>query len=208
MMKTSNNNIAVINYGAGNLGSVTNALSRLGFKYDVTSEPEVALNAKAVIFPGVGAAGDCMQKLSEAGMAKAVTSIIAAGKPVFAICVGLQVLLSSTEEGGGCDCMGIIPGRVKKLPAGLKIPHMGWNQVKQMQQHWIFEGIKDNSNFYFVHSYYAEPENKSIIAGETEYGTRFCSMIIRDNLIATQFHPEKSGEIGLMMYSNFLKKYV
>jgi len=208
MMKTSNNNIAVINYGAGNLGSVTNALSRLGFEYDVTSEPEVALNAKAVIFPGVGAAGDCMQKLSEAGMAEAVTNIIAAGKPVFAICVGLQVLLSSTEEGGGCDCTGIIPGKVKKLPAGLKIPHMGWNQVKQMQQHWIFEGIKDNSNFYFVHSYYAEPEDKSIIAGETEYGTRFCSMIIRDNLIATQFHPEKSGEIGLRMYSNFLKKYV
>jgi len=208
MMKTAANNIAVINYGAGNMGSVTNALNRLGSEYTVTSDPGMALNARAVIFPGVGAAGDCMQKLAEAGMAKAIIGIIAAGKPVFAICVGLQVLLADTEEGGGCSCLGIIPGKVKKLPAGLKIPHMGWNQVRQMQKHWIFEGIKDNSNFYFVHSYYAEPEDKSIIAGETEYGTAFCSMVIRDNLIATQFHPEKSGEIGLRMYSNFLKKYI
>jgi glutamine amidotransferase len=207
MMK-NNSDIAVINYGAGNLGSVTNALSRLGFEYNVTGDPEAVLNARAVIFPGVGAAGDCMQKLNSAGTAEAIIKIIASNKPVFAICVGLQVLLAATEEGGGYSCLGIIPGKVKKLPAGLKIPHMGWNQVRQLKKHWIFDGINDNANFYFVHSYYAEPEDKSAIAGETDYGTRFCSMIIRDNLIATQFHPEKSGEIGLKMYSNFLKKYV
>jgi glutamine amidotransferase len=117
----------------------------------------------------------------------------------------LQVLLSSTEEGGDHRCLGIIPGRVKKLPAGLKVPHMGWNQVRQTQAHSIFEGIPDNSNFYFVHSYFADPEDRSVVAGTTEYGLEFCSMVISDNLVATQFHPEKSGEYGLRMYSNFLK---
>jgi glutamine amidotransferase len=205
MIKTSSNRIAVINYGAGNLGSVTNALAKLGFQYNVTSDPKAVAGAEVVIFPGVGAAGDCMQKLNDAGMSKAICDAITSKKPVFAICVGLQVLLSDTEEGGGCTCLNIIPGMVKKLPAGLKIPHMGWNQVKQLKKHWIFEGIADNANFYFVHSYYAAPEDKSVIAGTTEYGTTFCSMVIKDKLVATQFHPEKSGEIGLKMYSNFLK---
>ncbi len=207
-MKNSADNIAVINYGAGNLGSVTNALAKLGYQYNVTSDPAEVAAARVVIFPGVGAAGDCMQKLNDAGMSKAISNAIASKKPVFAICVGLQVLLGSTEEGGGYRCLDIIPGMVKKLPAGLKIPHMGWNQVKQIKKHWIFEGIADNANFYFVHSYYADPGDKSVIAGTTEYGATFCSMITRDNLVATQFHPEKSGETGLKLYSNFLKKYI
>jgi imidazole glycerol-phosphate synthase subunit HisH len=207
-MKTSGNNIAVINYGAGNLGSVTNALAKLGYQYNVTCDPKDVSAAKVVIFPGVGAAGDCMQKLDNAGMSQTVSEAIASNRPVFAICVGLQVLLGSTEEGGGCKCLNIIPGKVRKLPGGLKIPHMGWNQVKQLKKHWIFEGIADNANFYFVHSYYADPDNRPVIAGTTDYGTTFCSMIIKDNLVATQFHPEKSGEIGLRMYSNFLKKYL
>jgi imidazole glycerol-phosphate synthase subunit HisH len=200
--------IAVINYGAGNLGSVTNALAKLGYQYNVTSDPRSVDKAKAVIFPGVGAAGDCMQKLNEAGMGQAIADAISSSKPVFAICVGLQVLLSGTEEGGGCSCLNIIPGMVRKLPAGLKIPHMGWNQVKQLNKSWIFDGISDNANFYFVHSYYADPEDKSVVAGATEYGATFCSMVLKDKLVATQFHPEKSGEIGLRMYSNFLKKYL
>lgn len=207
-MKGSSNRIAVINYGAGNLGSVTNALAYLGFQYNVTSAPEDVAAAEVVVFPGVGAAGDCMQKLNDAGMSKAIADAVMSRKPVFAICVGLQVLLSGTQEGGGCSCLNIIPGMVKKLPSGLKIPHMGWNQVKQLRKHWIFDGIDDNANFYFVHSYYAAPEDKSVMAGTTEYGTTFCSMITSDNLVATQFHPEKSGEIGLRMYSNFLKKYL
>jgi glutamine amidotransferase len=117
----------------------------------------------------------------------------------------MQVLLSSTEEGGWNECLGIIPGTVKKLPAGLKVPHIGWNQVKQMVRHPIFDDIPDESNFYFVHSYYAEPEDNTVIAGTTEYGVTLCSVLIKDYLVATQFHPEKSGTIGLKMYDNFLK---
>jgi imidazole glycerol-phosphate synthase subunit HisH len=208
MKNNSDNKIAVVNYGAGNLGSVTNALSKLGFQYDVTSDPAAVAKAAVIVFPGVGAAGDCMKKINDAGMNRAISEAIAARKPLFAICVGLQVLLSNTEEGGGCSCLNLIPGMVRKLPGGLKIPHMGWNQVKQLKKHWIFDGIADNANFYFVHSYYADPEDKSVVAGATEYGTTFCSMVLKDNLVATQFHPEKSGEIGLKMYSNFLKKYL
>jgi glutamine amidotransferase len=118
--------------------------------------------------------------------------------------VGLQIMLGNTEENGIHRCLGIVPGNVKKLPAGLKVPHMGWNQVNRKMEHAIFAGIPDGTNFYFVHSYYADPEDKSVIAATTDYGVTFCSMIIKSNLIATQFHPEKSGEIGLRMYTNFL----
>jgi len=197
--------IAIIDYGAGNLRSVTNALVKLGYQPKVTREPEDVLNAAAVIFPGVGAAADAMQSLRDSGLDEAIQEVIRADQPLFAICVGMQVLMSSTEEGGCNECLGIIPGTVKKLPAGLKVPHIGWNQVKQMARHPIFEDIPDESNFYFVHSYYAEPEDTTVVAGTTEYGVTLCSVLIKDNLVATQFHPEKSGTIGLRMYDNFLK---
>jgi glutamine amidotransferase len=197
--------IAVIDYGAGNLRSVTNALAKLGCRPKVTRKPEDVINATAVIFPGVGAAGDAMNSLRRSGMDKAIREAICNGRPFFAICVGMQVLLSTTAEGGRNECLNIIPGKVKKLCAGLKVPHIGWNQVKQIGPHPIFKGIPDESNFYFVHSYYAEPEDVSVVAGTTEYGQNFCSMLIKDNLIATQFHPEKSGELGLRLYDNFLK---
>ena len=197
--------IAIIDYGAGNLHSVTNALVRLGYQPKVTREPDDVLNATAVIFPGVGAAADAMESLRESGMDEAVQAVIREGQPLFAICVGMQVLMSSTEEDGWNECLGIIPGMVKRLPSGLKVPHIGWNQVKQVTRHPIFEGIPDESNFYFVHSYYAEPADISLIAGTSEYGINICSVLIKDNLVATQFHPEKSGEVGLRMYANFLK---
>jgi glutamine amidotransferase len=114
-------------------------------------------------------------------------------------------LFTDTEEGGWHECLGVIPGQVKKLPSGLKIPHMGWNQVRQKVSHPLFAGIPDGANFYFVHSYYVDPDDKSMVAGETEYGIDICSVIVRGNLIATQFHPEKSGEFGLKMYDNFIK---
>ncbi len=133
-----------------------------------------------------------------------IRQLIEEKRPFMAICVGLQVLLSETEEGGGHKCLGIIPGKVKRLPEGLKIPHMGWNQVVQKEDYQIFDGIPRGTNFYFVHSYYADPDDKSLISATTEYGIEFCSMIIRDKLFATQFHPEKSGGYGLKMYSNFL----
>ena len=196
--------IAVIDYGAGNLRSVTNALIKLGYQPKVTREPEDVVNATAVIFPGVGAAADVMESLREAGMDEAIREVINEGQPLFAICVGMQVLLSATEEGGWNGCLDIIPGMVKRLPAGLKVPHIGWNQVRQVSAHPIFKGIPDGSNFYFVHSYYAEPEDASVVTGTTQYGVNLCSVLIKDNLIATQFHPEKSGALGLRMYANFL----
>jgi glutamine amidotransferase len=197
--------IAVIDYGAGNLGSVVNALKKLGYQPTVTGAVPDILKADAVFLPGVGAAADTMKSLAASGMDDAVRKLIELRKPLFAICVGLQVMFTGTEEGGYHDCLGVIPGQVSKLPAGLKIPHMGWNQVKQVIVHPIFNDIPDNTNFYFVHSYYAHPLDRSVVAGVTEYGIEFCSMIIKDNLFATQFHPEKSGEAGLKMYSNFLK---
>lgn len=197
--------IAVIDYGAGNLRSVANAITKLGYHPRVTSDPGEMFDAAAVILPGVGAAADSMNSLEKLGMTDAIRQLIQQGRPLFAICVGLQILLSQTEEGGGNQCLGVIPGKVKRLPQGLKIPHIGWNQVKQRSTHPVFEGIPDEADFYFVHSFHAEPEDMSVVAGTTSYGVSICSMIIKDNLIATQFHPEKSGEHGLNMYANFLK---
>jgi len=197
--------IAIIDYGAGNLRSVANAVKKLGYHPRVTGKPGEVLDAAAVILPGVGAAADTMNSLEKLDMTVTIRQLIEQRRPLFAICVGLQILLSGTEEGGGHECLGVIPGKVKRLPQGLKIPHIGWNQVKQRFTHPIFEGIPDEANFYFVHSFYAEPEDMSVVAGTTSYGVSMCSMVIEDNLIATQFHPEKSGEDGLKMYSNFLK---
>jgi glutamine amidotransferase len=197
--------IAVIDYGAGNLRSVTNALVKLGYQPKVTKDPDEVCNATATIFPGVGAAGDAMRNLQKSGLAEAILRVISQDQPLLAICVGMQVLFSATEEGGWQGCLGLIPGTVKRLPLGLKVPHMGWNQVKQKAEHAIFDGIPDQTNFYFVHSYYAEPEDDRVVAGITEYGISVCSVVIRGNLVATQFHPEKSGVHGLRMYDNFLK---
>jgi len=197
--------IAIIDYGAGNLRSVSNALAKLGYKSKATNEPKYVLNADAVIFPGVGAAADAMHSLQESGLDEAVRQVISRRQPLLAVCVGMQVLLSTTEEGGWHDCLGVIPGSVKRLPSGLKVPHMGWNQVKQTTKHRIFDGIPDEANFYFVHSYYADPENASVVAGTTQYGVTICSVMVKDSLVATQFHPEKSGDQGLRIYANFLK---
>ena len=197
--------IAIIDYGAGNLRSVANAIARLGYQPRITSQAGELSEAQAVILPGVGAAGDTMESLRTLGLVEPIKQLIADNRPFFGVCIGLQVLFTGTEEGGGHDCLGVIAGRVKKLSAGLKVPHMGWNQVSQRISHPLFEGIPDGANFYFVHSYYGEPEDSSLVAGETEYGVTMGSVIARGNLVATQFHPEKSGESGLKMYANFLR---
>ena len=152
--------IAIIDYGAGNLRSVNNAVSRLGYQAAITSRAEEILRAQAVIFPGVGAAGDTMTTLKNLGLDKTIHDLVARETPLLAICIGLQVLFTGTEEGGWYECLNIIPGRVKKLPPGLKIPHMGWNQVNQKSPHPLFKDIPDGSNFYFVHSYYGDPEDQ------------------------------------------------
>jgi glutamine amidotransferase len=146
-----------------------------------------------------------MASLRKLGLTDTIQRLIAENKPLLGICLGLQVLFTETEEGGSYECLNIIPGRVKKLPSGLKVPHMGWNQVKWKIAHPVFEGIPDGADFYFVHSYYVEPEDKTVIAGVTEYGITFCSAIVRGNLVATQFHPEKSGDLGLQIYENFIR---
>ena len=197
--------VVIIDYGAGNLRSVVNALTSLGYTPKITNRPQDLLDAQAVILPGVGAAADTMENLETLGMVVPICQLIREDRPFFGVCIGLQILFTGTEEGGWHECLGIISGQVRRLPSGLKIPHMGWNQVKQVGSHPIFDGIPNEANFYFVHSYYAEPVDKSLVVGETEYGIPICSVIARGNLIATQFHPEKSGQFGLRMYDNFIK---
>lgn len=199
------NQLLILDYGAGNLQSVANAVARLGYKAVVSERLEDLRNARVLIFPGQGAAAQVMGSLERRKMIEAIREYIGEDRPFFGVCMGLQVLLDSSEEDNNCGCLGIIPGRVKRLPPGLKTPHMGWNQVRQVKQHPVFEGIPDNTNFYFVHSYYAAPDDASVIIGETDYGVKFCSALARGKLVATQFHPEKSGEPGLRMYDNFLK---
>ena len=196
--------IAVIDYGAGNLRSVMSALDRVGAPARIAKTSTDLASARAVILPGVGAASDTMENLRSRGLADAVLQWIRGDRPFFGICMGLQVLFTMSEEGGGQQCLGALPGRVVRLKSGLKIPHMGWNEVRYAKESRLFSGIPDGSHFYFVHSYVVQPEDRSIVLGETDYGGTFCSAIQRGNLVATQFHPEKSGELGLQVYRNFV----
>jgi glutamine amidotransferase len=202
---TEAKSVLILDYGAGNLRSVANAVTTLGYEPKITSSGKEMRTAKAVILPGVGAAPQAMSSLKRLDMVGEIREYIAKGHPFLGVCLGLQLLLSFTEEGGGYECMDIVPGRVKHLPEGLKTPHMGWNQVKYMKRHPVFDGIDDGANFYFVHSYYTVPDESSVVLGETDYGVKLCSAVAVGNLVATQFHPEKSGEAGLRLYANFLK---
>lgn len=197
--------ITIIDYGAGNIKSIANSLATLGYQAKVTSSPDDIAAADVLILPGVGAAADTMKSLKGLGITDALTDYIAGGRPFLGICIGLQVLFDRTEENRWHDCLGIVHGEVHRLRGVNKIPHMGWNQVGQCSDHPVFEGIPDGSYFYFVHSYYPVPEDKSIVAGETDYGISFCSVIARGGLVATQFHPEKSGDIGLRFLDNFVE---
>jgi glutamine amidotransferase len=197
--------ITVIDYGAGNIRNVVNAVTSLGYEVRLTGDVNEILSADTVIFPGVGAAGDTVSSLKALNLVDTIKTVIAEDRPFLGICMGIQVLFTETEEDGGQKCLDIFPGKVRKFPDGLKIPHMGWNQVKQTIEHPVFDGVPDGENFYFVHSYYVEPEDRSLVAGETDYGIEFCSVIAKGNLVATQFHPEKSGEMGLKIFDNFLR---
>jgi glutamine amidotransferase len=196
--------IVIVDYGAGNLRSVARAVRHAGVTPDVASDPRALDGAAALIVPGVGAAADTMRNLHAAKMVEPIRAFIASGRPFLGVCMGQQALLSMSEEGGEHECLGIIPGRVRRLPAGQKVPHMGWNNVRQVKPHPIFEGIPDESYFYFVHSYVPAPDDESVVIGTTEYGVTFASVLAKDNIVATQFHPEKSGAMGLRMYANFL----
>ena len=197
--------LVVVDYGAGNLHSVSRAVVHGGVRPLVTSSALYVAEADALIVPGVGAAADTMANLVRHRLVEPIREYIASGKPFLGVCMGQQALFDVSEEGGRHECLGIMPGRVVRLPAGLKVPHMGWNQVRQVRPHPIFDGIPDGANFYFVHSYYPQPADRAVVIGETEYGVTFPSVVARDNVVATQFHPEKSGEMGLKMYANFLR---
>ena len=199
--------IAIVDYGAGNLRSVAKAVEKLGYSPEVTGDPQKVRNAKAVILPGVGASDSAMTALEERGLVEPLRAVIRDGVPFFGVCLGLQLLLESSEE-GSMPCLSVVPGRVKRFPNSVKTPHMGWNEVNFERPHPVLEGVESGSYFYFVHSYYADPEDQSLVLGTTDYASQFCSVIARDNLVATQFHPEKSGALGLRLYENFLRSMV
>lgn len=204
--------IAVIDYGMGNLRSVWQALVKVagGHEVVVTADPAVVAAAGRVVFPGQGAMPDCMRELDARGLRQTVVEA-ARNKPFLGICIGLQMLFEYSEEGDVAG-LAVLPGRVRRFPhtppaAGgsrLKVPHMGWNGVRQVQKHPLWAGIADGARFYFVHSYHADPADARLVAGETEYGVRFTSAVAQDNIFAIQCHPEKSASDGLKLLENFV----
>jgi len=194
----------VVDYDAGNLRSVETALRYLGAAFEVTADPDVVVRAARVVFPGVGDGAHAMRVLAKRGLDVAMRERFAAGTPILGICVGCQIVLDLTEERNAA-CLGLIPGRAKRFPADCgKVPHMGWNTVRYDEGHWLFAGVPQESSFYFVHSYYPAPDAKSDVVAWSDYGFDFAAAIERENLVATQFHPEKSGEAGLQVLRNFL----
>ena len=199
--------IVIVDYGAGNLRSVQKAFQRLGHQAVITDDPQAVTGASAVVFPGQGASPPAMAALERTGLAVAICQAIAQGKPFFGVCLGLQLLMEWSEE-GGTRCLGVLPGTVRRLPRGQKVPHMGWNSVRLEVEHPVFQDVPQDSYFYFVHSYYAAPAEPEPVVGTTSYGVEFCSVVATENLVATQFHPEKSGPLGLKLYDNFVRHVV
>ncbi|HVA91906.1 MAG TPA: imidazole glycerol phosphate synthase subunit HisH [Chloroflexota bacterium] len=198
--------LVIVDYDAGNLRSVTRAVEHAGGAPLITSDPDVVRQARAVILPGVGSAAQAMERLRQLGLDDALREVAGQGVPILGVCLGLQVLLEHSEEGGptGTICLGLLPGTVRRFAPGPKVPHMGWNTVAVSPPAPLFEGIVNHSYFYFVHSYYGDPPPETVI-GQTDYPTPFCSVMARDAIVATQFHPEKSGPDGLRFYANFLR---
>ena len=202
-MSMSGPTIAIVDYQAGNLRSVYKALERSGARPKITSDAGEIEGADGLVFPGQGASDSSMRELRARDLVGPITEFIEGGKPFFGVCLGLQLMLESSDEGEEA-CLGVLAGRVRRLPSGIKVPHMGWNQVAFHRTHPVLDGVPSGSYFYFVHSYYADPEDRSILAGTTTYGVDFCSAVAWDNVIAVQFHPEKSGPVGLRLYDNFV----
>lgn len=196
---------ALIDYGVGNLYSVEKAVTAVGGEVKVTSDPEDLKRAEKIILPGVGAFGDCMKNLEATGLIPTILEQISQKKFLLGICVGLQILFEKSEESPNVKGLGIFKGEVKKISAeNLKIPHMGWNSVN-FGESKIFAGIKNNSYFYFVHSYHASPDEKNLISATSDYGEKITAAFESENIFATQFHPEKSGDVGLKILKNFIE---
>jgi glutamine amidotransferase len=208
--------VAIIDYGMGNLHSVASALAHVSpnDEHLITADHQEVKSADRVIFPGVGAIRDCVVEIKRLGFDELVKTEIDSGKPVLAICVGLQALMSWSEENEGVDCLDFFQGKVNFFSSDqrfqqasasqkMKVPHMGWNEVWQKKSHPLWQGIEDGSRFYFVHSYFVTPEDDSLIAGSSHYGLDFSSVLSRENVFAAQFHPEKSHDSGLQLLKNF-----
>ncbi len=199
--------LLIVDYGAGNLRSVQKAFEHSGHEAVFSSDPAAVAKAPAIVFPGQGASPPAMAALARDGMDQAIREAVAAGTPFFGVCLGLQLLLERSEE-GDTPCLGIVPGTVRRFAPGLKVPHMGWNTVHLERGHPVFADVAQDSYFYFVHSYYAAPADGAWALGTTGYGTPFASALAHENLVATQFHPEKSGPVGLRLYDNFVRHFV
>jgi imidazole glycerol-phosphate synthase subunit HisH len=203
--------IAIVDYGMGNIRSVEKGFLKVGADVRITADPKIIADAKGIVLPGVGAFKDCMANLDKLSLIDVILKEIKKGKPFLGICLGLQLLFTESEEFGACKGLDLFPGKVTRFnfeslsgPNGkLKIPHMGWNTARIDRRPPIFDEVPDNSYFYFVHSFYVVPDDKSVIATTTEYGMDFCSMVWKDNVFATQFHPEKSQETGLKILKGF-----
>ena len=196
----------IVDYAAGNVRSVQRACQRVGMEAEISANPEVVLAADKLIFPGVGSAESAVDTLKARGLDEAIVQYYASGKPLLGICIGLQIALEHTEEGNK-TCLGIVEGACERFDftdRSIKVPHIGWNEVTPERSHPMLADIRSGDEFYFVHSYFARPLHKEDVLGTTDYGdVTFCSIIGRDNLIATQFHPEKSGEPGLKLLAAF-----
>lgn len=202
--------IAIIDYGMGNLRSVQKGFENVGFGAVVTADPKVVLEAEKVVLPGVGAFRDCMRNLEQGGFVEPILKVIRGGRPFLGICVGMQLLFTDSMEFGLYQGLNVIPGHVLRFPEGmreggeeLKVPHMGWNQLSIKRRPPAFAEVEDGANVYFVHSFYAKPDDAGVVAATSSYGVDFCAAVWKDNIIATQFHPEKSQAVGLSILKNF-----
>lgn len=197
--------VAIIDYGVGNLRSVEKAFAANGCAAVVSADENVLRQAERLVLPGVGAFGACMEALAARGFDRLVRERVAAGTPLLGVCVGMQMLFEESEEFGASRGLGFLRGRVRRFPEDLVVPQVGWNQVRQQNSNRLFAGIKDSAFFYFVHSYYCEPVEREVIAGKTDYGVAYASVIARENLYGVQFHPEKSQADGLRILANFAR---
>lgn len=196
--------IVIIDYGLGNLGSVKNTLDKLGVDFVISNSIKQIQAGSGLILPGVGSANQGMKNLKKTKLDKVIIDQIKLDKPFLGICLGMQLLFSKSEE-GNVKCLNVIEGKVKQFNnKNLKVPQIGWNFVEQKTENKLFKNIPKNSSFYFVNSYYCQPSDKSVVIGKSEYGVNFCSILVKKNIVATQFHPEKSGRIGQQFIINWL----
>lgn len=196
-------NVAIIDYGVGNLRSVEKAFTAMDCEAIVSGDESVLRTAQRLVLPGVGAFAACMKALKERGFDRLVTERANEGTPVLGVCVGMQLLFDESEEFGSTPGLGLLRGSVRRFGDDLVVPHVGWNRIQQRRPHALFEGIENGSFCYFVHSYYCRPKDETVVAGETEYGSRYASVVAQGNICGVQFHPEKSQAVGLRMLKNF-----